>query len=87
MDVRKILKRLVNIAMLSLENDTILEKMHFTNTPYFELYGETAEAIYEIIGEHTMTFEESVTYEALNSGYSKEMAVNMLMEAYEKNHK
>ena len=91
--IENVLAKLVRIARQALE---IVNTLNTANirygrdqvfTVFDDFYGNAADAIYALIGEHTETFEESVTYLVLNTPVlSEERRVQMLMEEYEKNH-
>ena len=58
----------------------------YQDNPFWENYSILADSIYTLIGEHTETFEESVTYLALNAPYlTNERRVEMLMAEYRRN--
>ena len=87
MNVQEVLKRLVEIAVKSLNAENALQAVGFDSTPYFDIYGSAADAIYYLIGEKTNTFDESVTYTVLHSDqYSNDQRVGILMYEYERNN-
>ena len=61
MDTKKVFLHLVKAARDSLHLETTLANIGYSETPYFNLYGEIAEAIYAMLGENTDTFDESAT--------------------------
>lgn len=82
--MKEALTRMVKIAMKCKELDKLHTALGYDNTPYFDLYGNAVDAIYFMIGEHTATLEESVTYRVLNTpGISVDERVKKLMEVAE----
>ena len=80
--MREALKRMVKIAMRCKELDKMHVALGYENTPYFDLYGDAVDAIYFLVGEHTNTLEESVTYCVLNDpDLLDEERVEKLLEA------
>ena len=47
--------------------DDILRKIGYTDTPYFNIYGNIADALYILLGEKTDTFDKSLTYKIMES--------------------
>lgn len=63
-----------------------MEYCGYPENPFWKNYGTIADLIYELIGEHTETFEESVTFLALTAPYlTNERRVEMLYATYKKN--
>ena len=62
MDAKKVLTHLVRAGRDALHIESTLTELGYKETPYYNLYGEIAEAIYTMIGENTDTFNESITY-------------------------
>lgn len=57
------------------------------DTMLHEAYGEIGEAIYDLVGEHTDEFAESVTYTALTAPIlSNERRTEILFAEYKKNN-
>ena len=53
----------------------------------FEIYGNILDAVYDLIGEHTNTFEESVTHLAMTAPIlTDDRRAELLMIEYRKNH-
>lgn len=56
-------------------------------TPLFDVWGDVLDGIYALLGEHTETIEESVTYTAMTAPYlCIERRTEMLYAEYEKKH-
>ena len=85
--VRNALRSMLKTAVFAKKKDDELTDIGFADTPMFEVYGYAADAIYYLIGEHTQSFDESVTYDVLNHpGLTPDEMFNILAEEYEKNH-
>lgn len=62
-------------------------KVGLNDNPLFEAYGDICEAIYNIVGEHTEEFADSVTNLAMTTPmFTNERRTEMLMAEYRKNH-
>ena len=86
MEAKEALTRMVKAGRLALDTDNGLRELGYSDTPFFEIYGDIADAVYFMLGENTGTFNESVTYCALASpGYTHDQRVSLLMQEYEKN--
>ena len=86
--LREALGRLVLVARKAKKCDDAMFEIGYGDTPYFEIYGQTADAIYSIVGENTERFDESATYQAINhDGYTDEERLQLLCETYAENHK
>jgi len=70
MDTKKVFLHLVKAARDSLHLESTLSNIGYSETPYFNLYGEIAEAIYDLLDEDTDTFEESATARILQETYT-----------------
>lgn len=66
MDTKNILTHLIRAGRDALHLEKTLNSIGYDGTPYYNLHGEICDAIYGIIGENTDTFEESITYAAMN---------------------
>ena len=85
--VKKALRKMLNVAVFAKQKDDNLANSGCSHTLLFDLYGGAADAIYYLIGEYTNTFEESVTYNAINQpGLLPEERLTLLTNEYEKNH-
>lgn len=86
MSVKDALTRLVKIAT---NVDLIANTMHaagFPETPYSQILGEVADAVYELLDEKTFCFDQSVTYYALFCCEGNvEYKTDLLMREYERN--
>ena len=72
MDEKKILTHLIKAGRDALHLERTLKQLGYSDTPYFDLYGEICEAVYCLIGEDTQTFDESLTHAAMNDIYSSD---------------
>ena len=66
MDMKHILTHLIRAGRDALHLEKMLTGLGYDSTPYYNLHGEICDAVYKILGEDTETFEESVTYAAMN---------------------
>lgn len=86
MNIRYILSTLLEAATKALNLHNEMASLGYPETPYFDLYGETADVIYSLIGEKTTTFEESVTYKTLNDPkLDVAQQLDALMNEYQRN--
>lgn len=67
MEIREILRKMVTAGRTAYMCHTSMQDIGYDNTPYFDIYGEIADAIYVLIGENAQTFCESVTYLTLTN--------------------
>jgi len=70
MKVKRALTHLLKAGRDALHLEKTLTDLGYGNTPYFNLYGEIADAMYCILGEDTDTFEDSATYNAMHDIYT-----------------
>ena len=61
------LMRVIKAALRAKELDEKMLAMGYGKTPYADIYGELADALFVICGEHTDRIDESVTYTVLNN--------------------
>ena len=87
MNIESILECLVRIAMKSLYISDQMSLLGFTDNPYFSIFGNAADAIYNLIGEHADPFDDSVTYRTIHQFmFSEHDCVQILLEEFRKNH-
>lgn len=80
--MKEILMKMVEVAMKAKGLSNSMEEQGYQDNPYWDMYALAADAIYALIGEHTDTFDSSVTYNALNDEeLSNEERVNLLLNA------
>lgn len=65
--MKEALAKLVKAARTAKRADDALRNVGYTDTPYFDIYGDIVDGIYAMLGEKTNTLEESVTYTALSN--------------------
>ena len=70
MNEKAVLTHLVRAARDAIHLEKVLEEIGYKDTPYFNLYGEIAEAMYCLLNENTETFTESETYNAIHDIYT-----------------
>ena len=86
MNVREALKKMVKVAVSARQMDDAFRDAGYQDTPYWDIYGDIMDAVYDIVGEKTATIDESVTYDAINNdSYTDRERVDLLMEEYERN--
>ena len=83
-NVRDALLRMYRVAKMAKRYDEVFEGF---DTPYFRIYGEAVDAIYALIGEHTESLEESVTYHVVNAtDLTDNRAAEVLMAEFGRNN-
>jgi len=83
MSLRHTLESMVAAGRKALILHNKMAENGYSNTPYFDLYSASADAIYSFIGEDSMTFESSVTYRALNDiCLTDAQRVDLLVQEY-----
>ena len=88
MEIREILRKMVTAGRTAYMCHTSMQDIGYDNTPYFDIYGEIADAIYVLIGENTQTYHESITYQTLtNLDMSISECVIRLGDEYDKRQK
>lgn len=84
MDKKRVLTHLVKAGRDTLHMESTLKSIGYDCTPYIDLFGEIADAVYEMLGEETETFDESITYAAMHDIYtSDEICAERLAELCE----
>ena len=79
MDSKQVLTHLIRAGRDALHLEKTLSGLGYKETPYFNLYGEIANAIYDLIGEDTDTFDQSVTHSVMNDMFTPdELAAEQL---------
>lgn len=85
-EVRDALLRMVRAATKAKAMQEKYLEIGMDDQPWFDIWGEVLDAIYFLIGEHTQTFEESVTYIVMTAPIlTDERRVKMLYAEYKKN--
>ena len=85
MNSQKVLTHLVRAGRDALHIENILNGIGYKETPYFNLYGEIADAIYTMLGENVDSFDESVTHSTINDPLtSDELAAEQLAKLLNK---
>lgn len=77
--MKEALTKLVRAARTAKRADDALRNVGYTDTPYFDIYGDIVDGIYAMLGEKTNTLEESVTYTVLSN---PDMADDECAEAF-----
>lgn len=65
--MEKVLMNMLKAARQAYSTDKALRDAGYKDTPYWEIYGYISDAIYNLLGEDTETFEQSITYAVLHS--------------------
>ena len=85
-NIKAALQRDVEACRDLLKLHKVMEACDYKDNPFWNNYATVADGIYKLIGEHTDTFEESITHLALTTPYlTNERRVEMLMAEYRKN--
>ena len=85
-NIRDALLRDVDACREMLKLHDAMAECGYMENPYWDTFATLADGIYKLIGEHTGTFEESITNLILTAPYlSTERRVEMLMAEYKKN--
>lgn len=74
MDSKKILTHLIRAGRDALNLENMLTTIGYKETPYFNLYGDIAEAVYTLLGENAESFDESITYAVMNDPITSDEA-------------
>lgn len=86
-EIRDALLRLVNAGLATKDMQEAYLKVRLDDNKLFDIYGSILDAIYKLIGEHTETFEESVTFLTMTAPMlTHERRAEMLYSEYKKNH-
>ena len=70
MNTKSVLTHLIRAGRDALHLENTLTDIGYTETPYFNLYGEITDAIYGILDEDTDTVEESRAYAAIHDPFT-----------------
>ena len=70
MNTTSVLTHLIRAGRDALHLEKTLTDIGYTQTPYFNLYGEITDAIYGILDEQTDTIEESKAYAAIHDPFT-----------------
>jgi len=86
MRAKETIGHLVNLAMKSKKLSDQMNELGYPDNPYWDFYCEAAEALYDLVGESTDTFEESLAFLVLQSTtITEEQRINVLLYHYKKN--
>lgn len=69
MDTRNVLTHLIRAGRDALHLEQTLTELGYSETPYYNLYGEITDAIYGILDEDADTVEESRAYAAIHDPF------------------
>jgi hypothetical protein len=64
---KEAMKHLVRAHRIAMDIDKIFRSLGYSETPYDDIAGYVADGIYFLLGEHTDTFDKSVTFSVLNN--------------------
>ena len=85
-NVKDALFREVDVCREMLKLHDAMASCGYPENPFWDNFSTASDAIYKLIGEHTETFEESVTYLVLTAPYlTNERRAEMLYAEYLKN--
>ena len=83
---KDVMTRMVKTYKTARNADDALRSVGYEGTPYAEIAGSIADAIYYMLGESTEKFDDSVTAKTLDNEYlSEEEQVNLLLAVCKKN--
>ena len=83
MRIKSALLKLTKAARDAHYMDSAMETAGYSSNPYADIYGNIADAVYELLGEHTDTFDESVTCATLLSfAITNEQCAEYLFSAF-----
>ena len=74
MNDKKVIAHLIHAGRDALNLDNVLTGFGYKETPYFNLYGEIANAIYCMLDEDTESFDQSVTHAIMNDPMTSDEA-------------
>lgn len=72
MDTRNVLTHLIRAGRDALHLEKTLTELGYSETPYYNLYGEITDAIYGILDEDADTVEESRAYAAIHDPFTSD---------------
>lgn len=70
MNTKSVLTHLIRAGRDALHLEKTLTDIGYKETPYFNLYGEITDAIYDLLDEQTDTIEESKAYAAIHDPFT-----------------
>lgn len=86
MDAKRVFIHLIRAGRDALHIEKTLNEIGYKGTPYYNLHGEIADAVYEMLGEETDTFDQSETYAAMHDIYTTdEICAEQLAERMQEN--
>lgn len=86
-EVKDALLRMVRTALFLRKMAEAYSFIGLNDNPHHEAYGDIAEAIYSLVGEHVDEFNLSTTHVALTTPYlTDERRTELLWAEYSKNH-
>ena len=86
-NVKDALLREVDVCREMLKLHDAMASCGYLENPYWDTFSTSADAIYKLIGEHTETFEESITYLVLTAPYlTNQRRTEMLYAEYQKHN-
>ena len=86
-NMKDALMRIINVAIEAKNIDEELSKHGYPDSPYAKFFGELAEGLYILVGEHSETFEESSTYAVMTAPFmDSERRAACLTHLYEINN-
>ena len=74
MKSKNALTHLIRAGRDALNLENVLNQFGYKETPYFNLYGEIAEAIYCLLDENTESFEQSVAHAVMHDPLTSDEA-------------
>lgn len=85
--IEYVLKKMVRASERARDLDEGIAKCGYPTSPFGCIYGEIADAIYCLIGENTIHFEDSLTFIVLNTNaITDEAKTSILLKKYIETH-
>jgi len=82
----EVLKKMIRASEKARKIDAVLKPLGYSDNPFFDIFGDIADAVYSLVGEKKDNFEESATYWALTGDVlPEEDKLDILLEIYRKN--
>lgn len=86
-NVKDALLREVDVCREMLKLHDAFASCGYPENPFWDNFSTAADGIYKLIGEHTETFEESITYLVLTAPYlTNQRRAKMLYAEYQRNN-
>ena len=78
----KALVKIVEAGRIAKQVDDAMQDVGYGDTPYFHIYGKLSDAVYELLGENTETFEQSLSYKIMHASDMSLMQLSEMLSLY-----